>query len=56
MHSKIIPKRVLQHAGIPRDIKESKMPTLKFGRFWPKTVGLLSLEKSRFLDKKQIFF
>ena len=33
MHLKIIPKGVLPHTGIPRDIKESKMPTKKFGHF-----------------------
>ena len=51
----MIPKGVLRHAEIPRDINKWKMPTSKFGHFWPKTLDL-PLEKSRFLEARQIFF
>ena len=30
----MIPKGLLQHAQIPRDINKWKMPTSKFGHFW----------------------
>ena len=36
----MIPKGVLLHAEIPRDIKEWKIPTSKLGQFWPKTLDL----------------
>ena len=41
-----VPKGVLRHAGIPRDIKEWKMPTSKFGHFLPKTMDLPLGKKS----------
>ena len=40
LHLKMIPKGVFRHAEIPRDINKWKMPTSKFGHFWPKTMDL----------------
>ena len=40
LHLKMIRKGVLRHAEIPSDINKLKMPTLKFGHFWPKTMDL----------------
>ena len=52
----MIPKGVLWHAEIPRDINKLKMLTLKFGHFNDKKAWTNPLKKSQFLDKIQIFF
>ena len=44
----MIPKGVLLYTEIARDINKWKMPTSKFGHFWPKTLELP-------LEKKSIF-
>ena len=44
----MIPKGVLRYAEIPRDINKRKMPTSKFGHFWPKTMA-------KNVGKKSIF-
>ena len=44
----MIPKGVFRHGEIPSEINKLKMPTSKFGHFWPKTMDLR-------LGKKSIF-
>ena len=53
-HLKMIPKGVLWHAEIPKDINKWKMPTLKFGHFLPKTLHLPLWKKSIFGQKTNI--
>ena len=51
----MIPKGVLRHAEIPWDINKWKMPTSKFGQFWPKTMDLPLGKKSFFRRNTRIF-
>ena len=54
-HFKMIPKGVLRHAEISREINRWQIPTSKFGHFWPKTMDL-PVVKSPLLDEIQVFF
>ena len=55
LHLKMISKGVFWHSEISRDINKWKIPIVKFGHIWPKTMDL-TLRKVRFLDEIRIFF
>ena len=56
MHFKIIPKGVLRHAEIPRDIKKSKMPKMKIWSFLTENRGLTPWQKVDFSTKNKYSF